>query len=93
VHVDAVEVFGLIGFFLLRMVFALALAFDAVVVVVLIGGFDVFAGGYLLGGGAGEEGVGLSHFAALLARVELRDVGLFEPQQQLAVAAVLSLFV
>ena len=80
VHVDAVEVFGLIGFFLLRMVFALALAFDAVVVVVLIGGFDVFAAADLLGRRTGEKSVGLSDLTALLTRVQLRDICLFKPK-------------
>jgi hypothetical protein len=78
VHVYAVEVLGLVGFFFLRMKFALALAFDAVVVVVLIGGFHGFAAANLFGGGAWEEGVGLSDLTALFTRVQLRNISLFE---------------
>ena len=79
-HVNAVKILGLIDFLLLRMKFALTLAFDAVVVVVLIGGFDVFAAADLLGRRTGEKSVGLSDLTALLTRVQLRDICLFKPK-------------
>lgn len=88
VHVDAVEVLGLVGLLLEREEFALALAFHAVVVVVLAGGFDGF-GREALGVGT-VEGVGLG---GVVGGVELRDVGLLEAEEELAVAAVLALFV
>ncbi len=53
----------------------------------------MFAAADLLAARTRQQKVALPHAAALLARVQLRDVRLLEAQQQLAIAAMLSLFV
>lgn len=80
-HIDTVEVHSLDVFFFTAGELALALAFNAVMVVILIGSFHMFIACDFFAGDAMQNGIIVERIPAMvISVVELRVLGLFEFQ-------------